>query len=220
MMYMELRKSYKLSNRFTIRNLESILELLDDIKPVLIGKIATVVYEHYYGLRYDRRFKYIELATSKRKKKHIKEILYDPTYTEETKYIEEIIFDEPDGNIKIIYENGPSVSILFKDKKIPYNEIELKIGKKKIILYVTKPEYLYVDKIFAYLNGKDKQKDFHSIKVLGYLMKKYGYDKELLENIFKEYSKKYTEYSLKAKNIMEKILKDIKESDILELDTL
>jgi hypothetical protein len=215
---MNLRKSYKLSDRFTIRNLESILKILDDVKPVLIGKIAIAIYEHYYSLRYNRRFKYIELAISKHKKKHIKEILYNPTYTQETKYIEEIIFNEPDGNIEIIYENSPSVSILFKDKKIPYNEIELKIGKKKKIkLYVAKLEYLYVDNIFTYLNEKEKQKDFYSIKVLGYLMKKYSYDKELLENIFNEYSKKYPEYSLEARNIMEKILKEVKKSDILDI---
>jgi hypothetical protein len=212
---MKPQKSRKLSYKFTIRNLESILELLDDVKPVLIGKIAIVVYEHYYSLPYNRKFKYIELAISKRKKKHIKEILYNPTYTQETKYIEEIIFNEPDGNIEIIYENSPSVSILFKDKKIPYNEIELKIGKKKKIkLYVAKLEYLYVDKIFTYLNEK---KDFYSIKVLGYLMNEYGYDKELLENIFNEYSKKYPEYSLEARNIMEKILKEVKKSDILDI---
>lgn len=151
MMYRKPQKSYKLSNRLTIRNLESILELLDDVKPVLIGKIAIVVYEHYYSLRYNRRFKYIELAISKRKKKHIKEILYNPTYTQETKY------NEYGDNIEIIYENGPSVSIIFKDKKIPYNEIEIErkiIKKKKIKLYVAKLEYLYVDKIFTYLNEK------------------------------------------------------------------
>jgi hypothetical protein len=214
---MELRKSYKLSNRFTIRNLESILELLDDVKPVLIGKIAIAIYEHYYSLRYNRIFKYIEIAISKRKEKHTKEILYYPTYSKETRYIEEIIFNEYSDNIEIEYKDGPSVIILFKDKKIPYNEIELKIGKKKIKLYVAKLEYLYVDKIFTYLNEK---KDFYSIKVLGYLMKEYGYDKELLENIFNEYSKKYPEYSLEARNIMEKILKEVKKSDILELDIL
>jgi hypothetical protein len=201
---MKLRKSYKLSNRFTIRNLESILELLDDIKPVLIDKIAIAIYEHYYSLPYNRKFKYIELAISKRKKKHTKEILY----------MQKIKYNEFGDNIEIEYKDGPSVIILFKDKKIPYNEIELKIGKKKIKLYVAKLEYLYVDKIFTYLNEK---KDFYSIKVLGYLMNEYGYDKELLENIFNEYSKKYPEYSLEAKNIMEKILKEVKKSDILDI---
>jgi len=207
MMYMKLRKSYKLSNRFTIRNLESILELLDDAKPVLIGKIAIAIYEHYYSLPYNRKFKYIELAISKRKKKHIKEILY----MQKTKY------NEFGDNIEIEYKDGPSAIILFKDKKIPYNEIEIErkiIKKKKIKLYVAKLEYLYVDKIFTYLNEK---KDFYSIKVLGYLMNEYGYDKELLENIFNEYSKKYPEYSLEAKNIMEKILKEVKKSDILDI---
>jgi len=207
MMYMKPRKSRKLSNRFTIRNLESILELLDDAKPVLIGKIAIAIYEHYYSLPYNRKFKYIELAISKRKKKHIKEILY----MQKTKY------NEFGDNIEIEYKDGPSAIILFKDKKIPYNEIEIErkiIKKKKIKLYVAKLEYLYVDKIFTYLNEK---KDFYSIKVLGYLMNEYGYDKELLENIFNEYSKKYPEYSLEAKNIMEKILKEVKKSDILDI---
>ncbi|MCC5447016.1 hypothetical protein [Candidatus Nanobsidianus stetteri] len=207
MMYMKPQKSRKLSYKFTIRNLESILELLDDVKPVLIGKIAIVVYEHYYSLPYNRKFKYIELAISKRKKKHIKEILY----TQKTKY------NEYGDNIEIEYKEGPSVIILFKDKKIPYNEIEIErkiIKKKKIKLYVAKLEYLYVDKIFTYLNEK---KDFYSIKVLGYLMNEYGYDKELLENIFNEYSKKYPEYSLEARNIMEKILKEVKKSDILDI---
>ncbi|PVU71395.1 hypothetical protein DDW05_01070 [Candidatus Nanobsidianus stetteri] len=207
MMYMKPQKSLKLSYKFTIRNLESILELLDDVKPVLIGKIAIVVYEHYYSLPYNRKFKYIELAISKRKKKHIKEILY----TQKTKY------NEYGDNIEIEYKEGPSVIILFKDKKIPYNEIEIErkiIKKKKIKLYVAKLEYLYVDKIFTYLNEK---KDFYSIKLLGYLMNEYGYDKELLKNIFNEYSKKYPEYSLEAKNIMEKILKEVKKSDILDI---
>jgi len=205
---MPLQNGYKLTDKATIRNLESILELLDDVKPVLIGKIAIAIYEHYYSLRYNRKFKYIELAISKRKKKHIKEILY----TQKTKY------NKYSDNIEIIYEKGPSVSILFKDKKIPYNKIELKMGKKKKIkLRVAKLEYLYVDKIFTYLNEKEKQKDFYSIKVLGYLMNEYGYDKELLENIFNEYSKKYPEYSLEARNIMEKILKEVKKSDILDI---
>jgi hypothetical protein len=196
-------------------NLERILELLDDVEPVLIGGIAIGIYEHYYSLPYIRRFKYIELAISKRKKKHIKEILDQ----QEIKYNEygdniEIIHD------KIIHEDGPSVRILFKDKKIPYNEIEIErkiIKKKKIKLYVAKLEYLLVDKIFTYLNKKEKQEDFYSIKVLGYFMKEYGYDKELLENIFNEYSKKYPEYALEARNIMEKILKGVKKSDILDI---
>jgi hypothetical protein len=33
-------------------------------------------------------------------------------------------------------------------------------------------------------------------------MKKYGYDKELLDKIFDEYSKKYRKYSSEAKNII------------------
>ena len=34
-------------------------------------------------------------------------------------------------------------------------------------------------------------------------MKKYGYDKELLDEIFDEYSKKYRKYSLEANDIIE-----------------
>ena len=40
-------------------------------------------------------------------------------------------------------------------------------------------EYLLVDKIFTYLSRK-KEKDVRDIETISYLMKKYGYDKELL----------------------------------------
>jgi len=116
--------------------------------------------------------------------------------------------------------DGPDINISFEDEEIPYNEIKLKLSTKTLKLYVAKMEYLFVDKIFAYLDKKEKQKDFYSIKVLGYLMKTNGYDKELHDKIFDKYSKKYREYSLEAKNIMEKILKDVKESDVLALDIL
>jgi len=78
MIYVKPRKSYKLSNRVTIRNLENILKILDDEKPVLIGKAAIAAYENYYGLRNDRRFIYIKFGISKNKEKRTKEILYDP----------------------------------------------------------------------------------------------------------------------------------------------
>ena len=85
---------------------------------------------------------------------------------------------------------------------MPYNEIELKIGKKKIKLYVAKMEYLLVDKTFTYLD-RGEEKDSDDIEILSRLMKKYGYDKELLDKIFDEYSKKYRKYSSEAKNIIE-----------------
>ena len=85
------------------------------------------------------------------------------------------------------------------------NEIELKIGKRKIKLYIAKMEYLLVDKIFIYLNRKE-EKDLRDIEMLSYLMKKYSYDKDLLYKIFDEYSKKYRKYFLEAKDISEKQL--------------
>ncbi len=66
-------------------------------------------------------------------------------------------------------------------------------------------EYLFVDKIFTYLNRKER-KDLEDIKVLYNLMKKHGYDKELLYKIFNEYSRKYRKYSSKARYIIEKTL--------------
>ena len=88
---------------------------------------------------------------------------------------------------------------------MPYNEIELKIGKKKIKLYVAKMEYLLVDKIFTYLD-REAEKDSDDIEILSRLMKRYGYDKDLLDEIFDEYYKKYGKYSSKAKDIIENIL--------------
>ena len=40
MKYTISQESYKLTDKSTIRNLESILKVLDDVKPVLIGGIA------------------------------------------------------------------------------------------------------------------------------------------------------------------------------------
>ena len=91
-----------------------------------------------------------------------------------------------------------------KEKNIN-NEIELKIGKRKIKLYINKMEYLLVDKIFTYLNRKE-EKDLKDIEIISYLMKKYGYDKELLYKIFDDYSEKHRKYSLEAKDIMKKQL--------------
>ena len=88
---------------------------------------------------------------------------------------------------------------------MPYNEIELKMGKKKIKLYIAKIEYLLVDKIFTYLD-REEEKDSDDMEILSRLMKRYGYDKELFDEIFDEYSKKYGKYSSKAKDIIENIL--------------
>jgi len=90
---------------------------------------------------------------------------------------------------------------------VPYNEIELKIGKRKIKLYIAKIEYLLVDKIFTYLK-RYEEKDVKDIETISDIMKKYGYDEELLYKIFDEYSNssRYRKYALEAKEIMEKIL--------------
>ena len=64
---------------------------------------------------------------------------------------------------------------------------------------------MLVDKIFTYLK-RYKEKDWKDIEMLSHLMKKYGYDKELLYKIFDEYSEKHRKYSLEAKDILEKQL--------------
>jgi len=198
---MSPQNSYKLSDRSTIRNLESILKILDDDKPVLIGGIAVAVYASYYGLPYDRKTKDIDFVINKNKKIHTKEIIYKELQNSSIREGQIFGYD----GIEIIYKDGPSISILFKDGEIPYNEIKLKLGKKEIKLYVAKMEYLFVDKIFTYLNRKER-KDLEDIKVLYNLMKKHGYDKELLYKIFNEYSRKYRKYSSKARYIIEKTL--------------
>jgi hypothetical protein len=66
-------------------------------------------------------------------------------------------------------------------------------------------EYLLVDKIFTYLRRKE-EKDLDDIKILTYLMTKYGYNRELLNNIFYEYSEKYEKYASKAKNMLESLI--------------
>ncbi len=195
------QNSYKLSDRSTIRNLENILKILDDVKPILIGGMAVAAYASYYGLPYDRGTGDVDFVIEINKKIYAKEKIYKGLQNLSIR--ERQIFGY-DG-IEIIYKKGPSISILFKDGEIPYNEIKLKLGKKEIKLYVAKMEYLLVDKIFTYLNRKER-KDLEDIKVLYHLMKKYGYDKELLYKIFNEYSKKYRKYSSKAKYIIEKIL--------------
>ena len=66
-------------------------------------------------------------------------------------------------------------------------------------------EYLLVDKIFTYLRRKE-EKDLNDIGILTYLMTKHGYNRELLYNIFYEYSKKYEKYASQAKDILESII--------------
>jgi len=195
---MSLQNDYKLTDRATIRNLESILKILDDVKPILIGGIAVSAYANYYNIDYNRKTGDIDFIIYENKKIDTKEIIYKELPHLSIK--EGQIFGY--NGIEIKYKDGPGISILFKDKEIPYNEIELKIGKRKIKLYIAKMEYLLVDKIFTYLNRKE-EKDLKDIEILSYLMKKYGYDKELLYKIFDEYSKKYRKYSLEAKNIIE-----------------
>jgi len=211
---MSLQNDYKLTDRATIRNLESILKILDDVKPVLIGGIAVAAYANYYNINYDRETRDIDFIINENKKINTKEIIYKELPDLSIKEGQIFGYD----GIEIKYKDSPSVSILFKDKEVPYNEIELKIGKKKIKLYIAKMEYLLVDKIFTYLNRKE-EKDFKDIEILSDLMKKYGYDEELLYKIFDEYSNssRYRKYALEAKNIMEKILKYVKESDILDI---
>ncbi|MFZ8855806.1 MAG: nucleotidyl transferase AbiEii/AbiGii toxin family protein [Candidatus Nanopusillus sp.] len=195
------QNSYKLSDRPTIRNLENILKILDDVKPILIGGMAVAAYANHYGLPYNRETKDIDFVIDKNEKIHTKEIIYKELQNLSIREGQIFGYD----GMEITYKDGPKVSILFKDGEVPYNEIKLKLGKKEIKLYVAKMEYLFVDKIFTYLNRKER-KDSEDIKVLYNLMKKYGYDKELLYKIFSEYSKRYKKYSSKAKYIIEKIL--------------
>jgi len=201
MKYTISQESYKLTDKSTIRNLESILKVLDDVKPVLIGGIAVAAYANYYNINYNRKTRDIDFIINENKKIDTKEILYKELTDVSIK--ERQIFGY-DG-IEIKYEDGPSLSILFKDKEVPYNEIELKMGKKKIKLYIAKMEYLLVDKIFTYLD-REEEKDSDDMEILSRLMKRYGYDKELFDEIFDEYSKKYGKYSSKARDIIEKIL--------------
>ena len=203
MKYTISQESYKLTDKSTIRNLESILKVLDDVKPVLIGGIAVAAYANYYNINYNRKTRDIDFIINENKKIDTKEILYKELTDVSIK--ERQIFGY-DG-IEIKYEDGPSLSILFKDKEVPYNEIELKMGKKKIKLYIAKMEYLLVDKIFTYLD-REEEKDSDDMEILSRLMKRYGYDKELFDEIFDKYSnsKRYIKYSSKARDIIEKIL--------------
>jgi len=198
------KENYKLTDKLTIKNLESILKAFAsdyDIKPILIGGIAVAAYAKYYNENYNRETKDIDFIINEKYRTKTKEIIYNKLPDLSIK--EGRIFGY--NGIEIKYEYGPSVSILFKDKEVPYNIIELKLGKKIIKLYVAKMEYLLVDKIFTYLRRKE-EKDLNDIGILTYLMKKHGYNRELIYNIFYEYSKKYEKYASKAKNIMESII--------------
>ena len=198
------KESYKLTDKLTIKNLESILKAFAsdyDIKPILIGGMAVAAYAKYYNENYNRETKDIDFIINEEYRTKAKEIIYSklPNLSIE----EGRIFGY--NGIEIKYEEGPSVSILFKDKEVPYNIIELKLGKKIIKLYVAKMEYLLVDKIFTYLRRKE-EKDLDDIGILTYLMTKHGYDRELLYKIFDEYSEKYEKYASKAKNILERVI--------------
>jgi hypothetical protein len=195
------KESYKLTDKLTIKNLESILKAFAsdyDIKPILIGGMAVAAYAKYYNENYNRETKDIDFIINENQETKTKEIIYGKLPNLSIK--EGRIFGY-DG-IEIKYKYGPSVSILFKDKEVPYNIIELKLGKKIIKLYVAGMEYLLVDKIFTYLRRKE-EKDLNDIGILTYLMRKHGYDRDLLYNIFDEYSEKYEKYASKAKDIME-----------------
>jgi hypothetical protein len=197
-------ESYKLTDKLTIKNLESILKAFAsdyDIKPILIGGMAVAAYAKYYNENYDRETKDLDFIINEKYRTKAKEIIYRKLPDLSIK--ERRIFGY-DG-IEIKYEYGPSVSILFKDKEVPYNIIELKLGKRIIKLYVAKMEYLLVDKIFTYLRRKE-EKDLDDIGILTYLMRKHGYNRELIYKIFYEYSEKYEKYASKAKNMLESII--------------
>ena len=195
------KESYKLTDKLTIKNLESILKAFAsdyDIKPILIGGMAVAAYAKYYNENYNRETKDIDFIINENQETKAKEIIYGkfPNLSIE----EGRIFGY--NGIEIKYKYGPSVSILFKDKEVPYNIIELKLGKKIIKLYVAKMEYLLIDKIFTYLRRKE-EKDLDDIEKLSYLMTKHGYNRELLNKIFDEYSRKYKKYASQAKDILE-----------------
>jgi hypothetical protein len=198
------KESYKLTDKLTIKNLESILKAFAsdyDIKPILIGGMAVAAYAKYYNEKYDRETKDIDFIINEKYRTKTKEIIYRKLPNLSIK--EERIFGY--NGIEIKYESGPSISILFKDKEVPYSIIELMSGKKIIKLYVARMEYLLVDKIFTYLRRKE-EKDLNDIGILTYLMTKHGYNRELFYKIFYEYSEKYEKYASKAKDIMESII--------------
>jgi hypothetical protein len=198
------KEGYKLADKLTIKNLESILKAFAsdyDIKPILIGGIAVAAYAKYYNENYDRETKDLDFIINEKYRTKAKEIIYKKLPDLSIK--EGRIFGY--NGIEIKYEYGPSVSILFKDKEVPYNIIELKLGKRIIKLYVAKMEYLLVDKIFTYLRRKE-EKDLDDIGILTYLMRKHGYNRELLYKIFDEYSEKYEKYASKAKDMLESII--------------
>jgi len=203
------KESYKLTDKLTIKNLESILKAFAsdyDIKPILIGGMAVAAYVKYYNEKdydreiedYNRETKDIDFIINENQETKAKEIIYSKLPNLSIK--EGRIFGY--NGIEIKYEEGPSVSILFKDKEVPYNIIELKLGKRRIQLYVARMEYLLVDKIFTYLR-REEEKDWEDIEKLSYLMTKHGYNRELLNKIFDEYSRKYKKYASQAKDILE-----------------
>ena len=65
---MSPQNNYKLTDKVTIKNLESILRILDDVKPVLIGGIAIAAYANYYNINYDRETGDIDFIINESKK--------------------------------------------------------------------------------------------------------------------------------------------------------
>ncbi|GEM_PF-1755644 len=189
--------TYSLTEARTIKVLDDILKSFDDDKkPILMGGMAVAVYLIDAGLdviKY-RKTEDIDLLAKEKDIIYIKSIVY--RINDIKKIIERKIFGK-DG-IEIIYENGPKVSILFSNEEIPYEDLEIKIGKRKIKVRVARLEWLLVDKIFTYLNRKE-EKDLMDVFTLLTLAMKHGINEELLSNIFEKYSNKYKKHAKTAK---------------------
>ena len=194
---------YKLTDKKTLRTLDDIFKLCKGNNCVLIGGMAVALYSYLskdiYYLK--RRTKDIDLAAPKEDEQKIKEILY--TRPLEGKITEGNIFGH--RGIKIESRDYVPVSILFREEKIPYKEIKFKYKNRTFKLEVAREEYLLVDKIFTYLR-RGEQKDIEDIEALVNIMKKKGYDKELLENTFNIYSDRYRKYAEIARDLLNNFL--------------
>ena len=195
--------SYKLTDKHTLKTLEDIFRIFDDYEYSIIGGLAVSIYSYlnkdiYYENRYTQD---IDLVINEIYKENVKVEIYSKLRNAKIK--EGKIFGH-DG-IKIEINNYPSISILFKDIDIPYNEIELKIGKKTIKLKVAKLEYLLVDKIFTYLDRRE-EKDLEDIREIVKIIKNKGYDKGLLEDVFNYYSSIHKKYEDTARNLLNNFL--------------
>jgi len=75
---MSSQDSYKLTDRTTIRTLESILEVFasNDIKPILIGGMAVAAYANYYNINYNRETRDIDFIINENKEIDTKGIIY------------------------------------------------------------------------------------------------------------------------------------------------